>query len=82
MYTGQLDAISGATVDTFALAEAGLISNPFVRVKLISKGEVTKKVTVKLQSASESAIAAVEKAGGSFEKVAMSARPASKKKED
>lgn len=82
VYTGQLDAVEGATIDSFTLAEAGLISNPFVRVKLISKGEVTKKVTVKLQGASESAIAAIEKVGGSFEKVAMTARPASSKKED
>jgi large subunit ribosomal protein L15 len=82
VYTGQLDAVEGATIDTFTLAEAGLISSPFARVKLISKGDVTKKVTVKLQGASESAIAAVEKAGGSFEKVAQTARPASSKKED
>jgi large subunit ribosomal protein L15 len=82
VYTGQLDQFAGKSVDTFALAEAGLISNPFVRVKLISKGDVTKKVTVKLQAASESAIAAVQKAGGSFEKVARTARPASTKKQD
>lgn len=82
VYTGQLDALSVATIDTFALAEAGLISNPYVRVKLISKGDLTKKVTVTLQAASESAIAAIEKAGGSFEKVAATARPASTKKTD
>jgi large subunit ribosomal protein L15 len=78
--TGQLDQFSGQTVDTFKLAEAGLISNPFVRVKLLSKGDVTKKVTVKLQGASVTAIAAVQKAGGTFEKVALEARPASTKK--
>lgn len=82
VFTGQLDQFAGKDVDSHVLAEAGLISNPFVRVKLISKGEVTKKVTIKLQSASESAIAAVQKAGGSFEKVAQTARPASTKKQD
>ncbi len=81
VYTGQLDALAGKTVDSFALAEAGLVSNPFVRIKLITKGEVTKKVDVKLQSASAGAIAAVQKAGGSFEKVAMTARPASTRKQ-
>src|SRR5438128_999530 len=35
VYTGQLDALSAVAIDTFALAEAGLISNPYVRVKLI-----------------------------------------------
>lgn len=82
VYTGQLDQFAGKSVDTFVLAEAGLISSPFANIKLISKGDVTKKVTVKLQSASGSAIAAIQKAGGSFEKVARTARPASTKKQD
>jgi len=75
VYTGQLERFSGKTVDATALAEAGLISNAFVRVKLISKGELTKKVTVKLPAASESAIAAVQSAGGSFEKAKRLQRP-------
>lgn len=78
VYTGQLDQFAGKTVDTFVLAEAGLISNPFVRVKLISKGDVTKKVTVKLQAASATAVDAIQKAGGSFEKVGRVGRPATK----
>ena len=65
VYTGQLDAVGG-TIDNFTLFNAGITSSPYVRVKLISKGEVKKKVTVKLQAASESAIEAVQKAGGSF----------------
>lgn len=65
VYTGQLDAVGG-TIDNFSLFDAGLVSSPYVRVKLIVKGEVTKKVAVKLQSASQTAIAAVQKAGGSF----------------
>lgn len=82
VYTGQLDAFAGKTVDTAALAEAGLVTSAFIRVKVVTNGEVTKKVTVKLQGASASAIAAIEKAGGSFEKVAISARPASKRKQE
>lgn len=82
VYTGQLDQFAGKTADSFVFAEAGLISSPFVRIKLIAKGEVTKKVTVKLQGASASAIAAIETAGGTFEKVAITARPTSTKKED
>ncbi len=65
VYTGQLDQFA-KTVDNFVLAEAGLVSSPYVKVKLINKGDVTKKVDIKLQAASESAIAAVQKAGGSF----------------
>ncbi len=80
VYTGQLDAFAGKTVGNAALAEAGLITTAFGKVKLVLKGEVTKKVTVKLQGASANAIAAVRKAGGTFEQTAVAARPASKKK--
>lgn len=65
VYTGQLDTLKGV-VDNFTAADAGLTSSPYVRVKLVVKGEVTKKVEVKLQGASEAAVAAVQKAGGSF----------------
>jgi len=75
VYTGQLEQFSGKTVDAAMLAEAGLISSPYVKVKLITKGDLTKKVTVKLSAASESAIAAVQSAGGSFEKTARLSRP-------
>ncbi len=75
IYTGQLDKIGKATIDTNVLAEAGLIENPYIKVKLVLDGEVTKKVTVKLQSASKNAAAAVVKAGGSFEKVQQVKRP-------
>jgi large subunit ribosomal protein L15 len=80
VYTGQLDAFGGKTADAEAFAKAGLITNPYVKVKVITKGEVTKKVTLKAQAISASALEAVQKAGGSFEKVAINARPASKKK--
>ncbi len=65
IYTGQLEMI-GSTVDNFTAFSAGFVSSPHVRVKLISKGEVSKKVTVTLQAASVSAVAAVQKAGGTF----------------
>jgi large subunit ribosomal protein L15 len=65
VYTGQLDSIKGV-VDNFSLADAGITSSPYVRVKLVVKGDVTKKVEVKLQGASATAIAAVQKAGGTF----------------
>ncbi len=75
VYTGQLDQFAGKTIDSTLLAAAGLVSTPYVRIKLISKGDVTKKVTVKLQSASESALAAIEAAGGTFEATPRLGRP-------
>ena len=75
VYTGQLNALKG-TVDNTSLAEAGLISNAYTNVKLVVKGDDLKaKLTVKLQSASASAVAAIEAAGGTFTKTARQGRP-------
>lgn len=81
VYTGQLEQFANKTVDTTVLAEAGLVSSPFVEVKLLVKGELTKKVTVKLPKASASAVAAVEAAGGSFESTPRLSRPQTSTKE-
>lgn len=75
IYTGQLDSVGKTVIDTKVLTDAGLLENPYVRVKLISNGSVTKKITVKLQAATKSASAAVAKAGGTFEKVEQLKRP-------
>ena len=66
VYTGQLEAVKG-TVDNFSVFEAGLTSNPYDAVKLILRGDVSKKHSVKLQSGSKAAIEAVKKAGGTFD---------------
>ena len=73
VYTDRLNDLSG-TVDNFALADANLISSPFVKVKVITRGEVTSKVTLETQFASKTTIAAIEKAGGAFKKVAVPTR--------
>jgi len=75
IYTGQLNVLTDKLVDAEVLAKNKLISSPYVRIKLISKGEVTRKIDVKLSSASESAINSLNTAGGSFVKVAMLVRP-------
>ena len=82
IYTSQLEQFSGKTVDANVLAEAGLISNAYVGVKLIVKGELAKKVTVKLPKASASAIAALEAAGGTFETTKRQSRPKTSTKSD
>lgn len=80
IYLSQLDQFAGKTVTTEVLAAAGLISNPFVTVKLLNRGEVTKKVTVQVQAASAGAINALQQAGGTFEPVVRASRPESAKK--
>lgn len=78
VYTGQLEQVKKSIVDTAALHEAGFISSPYVKVKLIRKGELNSKKDVKLPAASAQAIKVVEKAGGTFAEVAQIRRPAKK----
>lgn len=80
VFTDQLNDL-GAEVTNQVLADKGLVSSPYVRVKLIVRGDVTAKVAVSLQGASQTAIEAVQKAGGSFNKVARQPRPATRKAE-
>lgn len=79
VYTGQLDKL-GAKVDNQTLADAGLVSSAFTFVKLVNTGSLTKKTTVRLQSASAGAIASLKKAGGTFEQIDRQARPKTSKK--
>jgi large subunit ribosomal protein L15 len=81
VFTSQLDALA-PLADNFTVSNAGLVSSPYVKVKLVTRGEVTKKVSVKLQGASETAIAAVQKAGGTFEKTPRVGRTKQEKNTD
>ena len=69
VYLDRLEGLKG-TVDNFALYEAGLVATPFHTVKVIARGELSSKVTLKVQAASKSVIEAIKKAGGTFEKTA------------
>jgi large subunit ribosomal protein L15 len=75
IYTGQLEAFGNKVVDTTTLAAAGLISSPYVNVKLLSRGELKAKVTVKVQKISSTALEAVQQAGGSFVSTERLGRP-------
>ncbi len=76
--TGQLDRL-GAKVDNKSLFEAGLIEDLYRNVKVVVKGEVSKKHAVELQAASAAAVKSIEKAGGSFKVVGRIQRPKTKK---
>lgn len=67
--TGKLNDFEGL-VDNFTLYEARILSKPDQIVRVVVRGELKSKVQVKLQGASENAIEAITKAGGSFEKTA------------
>ena len=47
--------------------ESGVIKNPQDGVKILGKGELTKKLNVKVNAVSESAKAKIEAAGGTCE---------------
>ena len=68
---GTLDA--AAKIDAAALVKAGILRRAKDGVRLLGDGEIKAKVTVSVFGASKSAVAAVEKAGGSVEILAPKA---------
>ena len=61
---GKLDP--AATVDAQALVKAGVLRRAKDGVRLLGSGEIKAKVAFSIWGASKSAVAAVEKAGGSI----------------
>ena len=57
----------GDTVDTASLIAAGIIKRADKLVKVLGNGEITKKLTVKVDKVSASAKAKIEAAGGKVE---------------
>jgi large subunit ribosomal protein L15 len=58
---------NGETVSPEQLIGKGLVRTGAERVKILAAGELTKKLTVQAHRFSESAKAAIERAGGSCE---------------
>ncbi|MBQ6414366.1 50S ribosomal protein L15 [Candidatus Saccharibacteria bacterium] len=77
VYTDRLNELSGK-VDNVKLAEVALISSPYVKVKVITRGELKSKIELETQFASKSAVEAIKKAGGSFKKVPILKQPVKK----
>lgn len=78
VYLDTLNDFKGKTVDAAALFEQGYISTPFHTVKIITRGELTAALTVKVSGASKSAQEAIAKAGGSFEKTPVALKQSTK----
>ncbi|MGB3866431.1 MAG: 50S ribosomal protein L15 [Xanthobacteraceae bacterium] len=68
---GKLDAASAINAE--ALVKARVLRRPKDGVRLLGRGEIKAKLTVEVHGASKSAIAAVEKAGGSVKILAPKA---------
>jgi len=63
--SGRLDA--AAKIDAAALVKAGILRRAKDGVRLLGKGEVKAKLALSVFGASKSALAAIEKAGGTVE---------------
>lgn len=57
----------GAVVDVNALIEKGLVKKALDGVKILGNGEISKKLTVKVNAYSDSAKQKIEAAGGKAE---------------
>lgn len=57
----------GSVVDVKALMEAGLVKKELDGIKVLGNGEISKKLTVKANKFSKSAVKAIEAAGGTTE---------------
>jgi len=71
---GKLDAGKPVTVE--ALIAAGVVARARDGVKILGKGELKAKVAFEVYGASKSAVAAIEKAGGSVKTLRPEAAPA------
>ena len=80
VYIDRLNDLSGK-VDNFTLADKGLIKTPYAKVKIISRGELTAKISLETQFVSKTALEAIKNAGGGFKKVAVPQRIAKKTEE-
>lgn len=81
VYSDHLNAFDGKTVDNNVLFEAGYIATPFQAVKIVARGELTAKVTLKVAGATKSVQTAIVKAGGSFAKTAVPMKQTTKQAE-
>lgn len=81
VYLDTLNDFKGKTVDNATLFEQGYISTPFHTVKVITRGELTAALTVKVAGASKSSQEAIAKAGGAFEKTPVPLRKSTKEAE-
>jgi large subunit ribosomal protein L15 len=73
---GRLDA--GKTIDVVALVDAGVVTHARDGIRLLAKGALSAKVTIKVEGASAAAKAAVEAAGGTVELPAPKPAPLSR----
>ena len=78
VYLDTLNGFEGTEVDNHTLFEQGFVATPFHSVKVITRGELSKALTVKVAGASKSSQEAIVKAGGVFIKTAVPLKQSTK----
>ena len=74
---GDLEKLSvSGVIDEQGLRKAGLVNGTWDGVKILGSGDLTKKLSLKVDAISASAREKIEKAGGSIEIVALKTYPA------
>ncbi len=76
--TGRLDA--GKTVDVAALKAAGIVRRELDGVRILGNGELKARLTLRVNHATASAKAAIEKAGGALDLIMPKILAADEKK--
>ena len=66
---GRLESLPGDTFDPGRLLELGVVKKLGDGLKILATGELTRPIRVKAHLFSASAVAKIEKAGGSLEKI-------------
>lgn len=78
----QISKLKETSIDTVVLATHKLVSNPYVKAKLIGNEDPKRKLDIKLPAASNGAVETIKKAGGTFTIQEQKARPKQKKTSD
>jgi large subunit ribosomal protein L15 len=74
----QLNRAKGKTVTHQTLAEAGIVSDQYLPIRIVASGVLSGPKNVQVNGASRAAIVTIEKAGGSFKAVNTPRRPSKK----
>lgn len=79
VYLDTLNSFEGSVADNHSLSAAGYVATPYHTIKVIGRGELTRKISLRVQGASKSVQAAITKQGGTFEKTPVPIRTSTKK---
>ena len=67
---GRLDEFeNGTVIDPETLYTSGIVRKAGENIKILGKGELTKKLTIRAHAVSTGALEKIEKAGSTFEKI-------------